>query len=364
MTGLGNYSRLVIERIAEEYPLETLNIYTPELSDNPRLEKIRQLHNVSFHLPPQFAFHGSLWRTFGITNNLKADGIDVFHGLSNELPLNIAGAHIPSVVTIHDVIYRTMPECYKPADRKIYDFKYGRSCQNATRIIAVSECTKRDIVRFYGISEEKIDVIYQGCDESFRKKWDADRMSDLKTRLRLPEKYLLQVGTIEKRKNLELTIRALSGISEDIPLVIVGRDHHGYLDYIVKLAKELGVYSRLRFYHNLPFSDLPGIYQGAEIIMYPSKYEGFGIPVLEGLESERPVIAATGSCLEEAGGEHTIYVNPDDPKDLSQAADAILKGEADTTGIIQAGKIHASRFDTRNMASEIMKTYSKAISDY
>lgn len=364
MTGLGNYSRLVIERIAEEYPRDMLNIYTPKLSDNPRLNNIRQLHNISFHLPPQFAFHGGLWRSFGVTNNLRADGVDIYHGLSNELPLNIRGAHIPSVVTIHDVIYRTMPECYKPIDRKIYDFKYGKSCLNATRIIAVSECTKRDIVRFYGVSENKIDVIYQGCDESFRKKWDTNDLKQLHERLHLPEKYLLQVGTIEKRKNLELTIRALSSIDSDIPLVIIGRDHHGYLDYVTRIAKELGVYSRLKFYKNLPFKDLPGLYQGAEIVLYPSKYEGFGIPVLEGLESERPVIAATGSCLEEAGGDQTVYVNPDNPRELTRAINAILTGEADTERMIKAGKIYATRFDTKNMASKIMDTYEKAISSY
>lgn len=364
MTGLGNYSRLVIERIAEEYPRDWLNVYTPKLSDSPRLEKIKHLHNISFHLPPQFAFHGSLWRTFGIPNNLRADGVDIFHGLSNELPLNIKEAHIPSVVTIHDVIYRTMPECYKPIDRKIYDFKYGKSCINSTRIIAVSECTKRDVVKFYNVPEEKVDVIYQGCDDSFKRRWDADQMKGLRKRLNLPEKYLLQVGTIEKRKNLELTIRALSSLPTDIPLVIVGRDHHGYLDYITRLAKETGVYPRLKFYSNLPFSDLPGLYQGAEVILYPSRYEGFGIPVLEGLESMRPVIAATGSCLEEAGGENTIYVNPDDPGELKEAIDALLSGQIDLNTMVKAGKLYAERFNTKNMASEIMNTYSKAIDSF
>lgn len=364
MTGLGNYSRLVIERIAEEYPLDQLNIYTPKLTDNPRLDKISSLHNVSFHLPPQFAFHGSLWRTFGIPNNLRADGVDVYHGLSNELPLNIKEAHVPSVVTIHDVIYRTMPENYKPIDCRIYDFKYGRACKNATRIIAISECTKRDVMRFYGVDEDKIDVIYQGCDKSFKTKWNKDQLADLRKQLNLPEKYLLQVGTIEKRKNLELSIRALSALNEDIPLVILGKDHHGYLDYVKNLARELGVFDRLQFLSNLPFSELPGLYQGAEVILYPSKYEGFGIPVIEGLESMRPVIAATGSCLEEAGGESTLYVNHGDPKEMAVAINSILSGSVDVETMIKDGKQYASRFDTSRMASEIMSTYQKAIASF
>lgn len=154
-------------------------------------------------------FKGALWRSFGIANNLSADKVDVFHGLSNELPLNIRKSGVPSVLTMHDVIYRTMPECYKRIDRLMYDFKYGRSCMNADRIIAVSERTKEDVVRFYGVDPDRIDVIYQGCDESFRRLWGADEISALRSRLRLPERYILQVGTIERRKNLELTVRAL-----------------------------------------------------------------------------------------------------------------------------------------------------------
>ena len=155
MTGLGNYSRLVIERLALENPQDKLLVYTPAMRDNPRLETIRSAHNVEFRLPPPQGFKGSLWRTFGISNNLKADKVDIFHGLSNELPLNIRKSGVPSVVTMHDVIYRTMPECYKPIDRKLYDFKYGASCRNADRIIAVSERTKQDVVKFYGVDPDR-----------------------------------------------------------------------------------------------------------------------------------------------------------------------------------------------------------------
>lgn len=364
MTGLGNYSRLVIEQMAAAYPCDSFNIYTPKLTDNPRLEDIRKFHNVSFHLPPQMGFHGSIWRTFGIPNNLRADGVEVFHGLSNELPLNIKSAHIPSVVTIHDVIYRRLPYCYKPIDRLIYDYKYGASCRNADRIIAISECTKKDVMEFYGVPESKIDVIYQGCDGIFKKRWSQDRITELKRKWNLPEKYLLQVGTVEKRKNLELSVRALSATDGDMPLVAVGRDHYGYKDYIKKLADELGVAHRLIFIDRIPFEELPGLNQGAEIILYPSRYEGFGLPVIEGLESSRPVIAATGSCLEEAGGVSSIYVDPDSPREMADAINSILSGERDVEKMIGDGLKHATGFDTSKMAYSIKETYIKAIKEF
>lgn len=245
MTGLGNYSRLVIEKIATEFPDDSLYIYTPKLKRNPRLALIESLKNTEFRLPAGSGFSGSLWRTFGISNNLLADKIDVYHGLSNELPLNIRSSNVPSVVTIHDVIYRRLPDCYSAIDRKIYDFKYGHSCHNATRIIAISECTKKDIVELYGIDPDRIDVVYQGCDDSFKQDISADILEKTRERLQLPARYILQVGTIESRKNLELTARALSTLPADVSLLAVGRDRKGYKRKVKDIAAELGVADRI-----------------------------------------------------------------------------------------------------------------------
>lgn len=364
MTGLGNYSRLVTESIAERHPTWRLLLYTPKLKDNPRLSHLKDCHNVEFHLPPPQGFSGSLWRSWGLSNNLAADRVDIYHGLSNELPLNIRSAGVPSVVTVHDVIYRRLPHCYSAIDRLLYDFKYGRSCRNADRIIAVSRRTKDDIIHYYGIDPDKIDVIYQGCDDSFKKILAPEFLEQTRLRLGLPERYLLQVGTIERRKNLELSVRALSAIKDkEIHLVAVGKDR-GYLGYLQKISEELGVKARIIYRHDITFADLPAVCQKARAILYPSLYEGFGIPVIEGLESMRPVIAATGSCLEEAGGDAAYYVNPDDPRQLAATIDSVLseikEGESIPQRVI-AGKRYTSRFDNTTMAENIAKAYEKTI---
>lgn len=361
MTGLGNYSRLVIEKLASAHSTDQLLLYTPKVRNNPRLSKIEELSNTEIHLPPSQGFQGSLWRTFGITNNLRADNIDLFHGLSNELPLNIQNSGVPSIVTIHDVIWRRMPECYKPIDRIIYNFKYGLSARNADHVIAVSQRTKDDIIQFFGVPENKISVIYQGCDDSFKRQWTSEEIADLRKRLDLPKKFILQVGTIERRKNLELTVRALASLPLDIALVAVGKDHYGYQRYVMKIAEEAGVAHRIKFISGLDFADLPGLNQAAEVITYPSKYEGFGIPVIEALNSRRPVIAATGSCLEEAGGPDTIYVDPNSPQDMAAALIASLRGGRDVEEMVNAGIKYAAKFDNNNMATQIYDLYQEVI---
>lgn len=363
LTGLGNYSRLVIESYGHQYPSDRLLVYTPSLRTSPRLTIINGMRNVEMHLPEGHpeglqGIRAALWRSWDITAQMKRNGADIFHGLSNELPLNIARSGVPSVVTIHDVIYRRLPYCYHAADRLLYDFKYGHSCRAATHIIAVSERTKLDIMDCYGISEDKITVVYQGCDESFKTKVSAIEQEEVRARYKLPAHYLLQVGTVERRKNLELSIRALSGLPDEIHLVAVGRGGQ-YLEQMKRLASELGVSGRVHFRSGIPFIDLPAINQRAEVILYPSHYEGFGIPVLEGLESQRPVVAATGSCLEEAGGDAAWYVDPGDARGLQTLLSGILDGSVATQGRIIRGKEYARRFDNKLMASRLAEVYRR-----
>lgn len=359
MTGLGNYSRLVLEELSGAFPDVEMRAYTPRLRDNARLATLRQRPNVRFELPVKHPLEpAAVWRTWGLPAQLRNDGVTLYHGLSNELPLSIRKAGIPSVVTMHDVIYRTMPECYSAIDRNLYDWKYGRSCRLADRVIAISECTKRDIMRFYGVPEEKIDVIYQSCATQFKRQWSDEEKKELRRRLAMPQRYIVQVGTIEKRKNLELTVRALPGLPGELKLVVVGRATP-YLDEVKKLSEELRVADRIRYIHDAVFADLPGICQCAVAIAYPSRYEGFGLPVIEGLESGRPVIAATGSCLEEAGGDAALYVAPDDVRGMTEALRAATDGTLDLDAMRQRAARYTARFDTSRMAENIAAVYAR-----
>lgn len=363
-TGIGNYSRFIIEGVGHEYPKDRLMLYTPSLTSNPRMLGIRRMGNVDFRLPAPQGFKGAMWRTFGITNNLKADGIDIYHGLANELPLNIRNAGIPSVVTIHDVSWRRLPYCYRFADRLIYDYKFGHSTRNADRIIAISERTKQDIVEFYEIDPDKIEVIYQGCDSSFKRTRSMEEKEALRERLKLPKRFILQVGAVERRKNLELTLRALSSQPEDIHLVAVGKSQNGYRRKVQNIAQLLGVSSRIHWIESLPIADLPTLNQMAEIVVFPSHYEGFGLQVLEGITSGRPVIASKGSCLEEAGGEGSIYIDPKSPTEMAEAMRSVLTRSTDIDRMIAMGLEHAAKFDLSSVSGKVHDVYEKVVDNF
>lgn len=363
-TGLGNYSRYVIDALKTCYPAEAYRLYAPKQCENVRLEKILAAGQGSATLHyPQSAMgrcFSALWRIHGICRDLEADCVQLFHGLSNELPLNIHRyPSVRSVVTIHDLIFKPHPECYPAIDRQIYDFKSRSACQKADRIIAVSECTKRDIVRYYNINPDKIEVIYQGCDPSFAEEVSPQKLVEVRHRLTLPEHYLLSVGSIEQRKNTLLALRALRYLPQHLHLVLVGK-HTSYTDELTAFARKEGLTKRLHIYHGLSFADLPAVYQAADCFVYPSKYEGFGIPILEALNSRIPVVAATGSCLEEAGGPQSLYVAPTDDRALAEAVlaaqDTVRRAE-----MIGAGLQWAERFSLRQMADETMTLYRKLI---
>ncbi|MGL5319058.1 MAG: glycosyltransferase family 4 protein, partial [Bacteroidales bacterium] len=267
---------------------------------------------------------------------------------------------IKSVVTIHDLIFLRYPEYYKPIDRLIYKYKFRRACQKADRIIAVSEMTKRDIVSFFEIPAEKIDVVYQGCDNSFKTPVSEQFKSTIRSIYGLPEKYILSVGTIEARKNLLLAVKALKETGKKYHLVALGKPTP-YLNKVKEFVEENGMEDQVTFLHNVPFAHLPAIYQSASLFVYPSFFEGFGIPIIEALHSGIPVIGATGSCLEEAGGAHSAYVDPNDPKEMARLMEDILNDPIRQRWMIQKGLEHVSKFEEENIAIELQEVYSKLV---
>ena len=360
-TGLGNYSRYALEALAKYYPDEEYRVYIPKDVDNPKFEDILSAAAGAMKkvLPHSAAARRlkSLWRVWGVTKSLATDGVQVFHGLSNELPLNIrkASPGVMSVVTVHDVIFRRLPGCYPVIDRMIYDYKFRRACRNADHVIAVSECTKRDIVNDYGISPDKVTVIYQGCDPLFAEPINKERMAEIKAKYSLPDKFIVSVRTIEERKNLLSVVKSLLLLPDDIHLVAVGR-RTKYTALVDKFVAENHLEHRVHLLHGVPYVDLPVIYRCADVFAYMSLYEGFGIPLLEALNSRVPVVAATGSCLEEAGGPGSIYVEPFDVAAIAGAVKRCLLPDV-KEAMVAAGLDWAARFSMERFAHETMDCY-------
>lgn len=358
-TGLGNYSRFIVRILSERYGENEYHLYIPKAARMPYLSEIPTLPKLIKHFPKSALWQklSSLWRVWGVTKDIKADNIDIYHGLSNELPLNIKRAGCKTVVTIHDVIFRHYPQYYHFIDRKIYDYKFRKACQMADRVIAVSEYTKQEIIHYYGTPEEKIDVVYQGCDKAFATPIARPKLDEVSQKYSLPKEYLLYVGSIEERKNLLLVAKALK-LLEKKPIVIAVGKKTPYTDSINQYLEKEGLTQYFRFFHKVPFADLPSIYRMATAFVYPSRIEGFGIPILEALTSGVPAIACTGSCLEEAGGNDSIYVNPDDAAAMAKAIGRVMSDESLRATMIAKGKEYAKRFSDERLCEDLMEVYN------
>lgn len=362
-TGLGNYSRLVAATMSALYPHNHYVMYSPRRRENPRLDQLLMRENVEMAYPGGMWRHmPSLWRSGGIAADVARMGIDLYHGLSNELPM----VKLPcaTVVTIHDLIWRRVPEDYSAIDRRLYDLKYSHAARTASRIIAISERTRDDIVADWGIDPARIDVIYQGCDPAFSRRPDFDERRRVRQAHGIEGRYIVSVGTVQSRKNQLLALEALATLGPDyadVKFVIVGRGDNDYGRRVRARVARPDLAGRVIWLDNAPFDDLPAIYAGAELSTYTSRYEGFGLPVIESLSCGTPVVACTGSCLEEAGGRGALYVGPDDVAEAARAIASLLDKAYLRERLAGDGRRHIKRFDTASFGSSMMATYNKAM---
>lgn len=365
LTGLGNYSRLVVDALAETFPDNEYVVYVPGDRVVSRADSVVARSGVKLALPSTRLGRAlpSLWRVEWLTAQARRDDIDLFHGLSNELPLSIKNLGRPSVVTIHDVIFRHYPADYAAIDRRIYDYKFGRAARAATRVIAISKFTAADIVESYGVDPSKIDIIYQGCDPIFHRDVPSDEIARVKARYSIDFPYIIGVGTIESRKNQLLTLKALRGLPADLKLVLVGRPT-SYAKVVADFATSNNLTDRLVMLDNVGFADLPALYAGAEMASYPSRIEGFGLPAVEASAVGTPAIVAAGSCLEEAVGSDALAVGPDDVEAFVATARRLLDDSGFRAEIVASTRDYARSMTRRSMAAGVIETYKKAIDQF
>jgi len=353
-TGLGNYARDVLRILHAHRPEHAYFAYTPRPGPLPF-----EVRGEGFHVRGPRGLVGralpALWRTRGLVSDLRLDGIRLFHGLSNELPLGIERSGIASAVTIHDLIFERFPELYPPIDRRIYAAKARSAAARAGTVIAISEQTKRDLVEIYGVAEARIRVVYQTCHEAFRTAVPEERLRAVRARYQLPETFLLAVGTIERRKNLLLVLQALEKLP-DVPLVAVGRPTP-YAEELHGFARAHLLADRVRLLSGVSTLDLAAMYRLATISLYPSLFEGFGIPIVEALFSGTPVVTTRGGCFAEAGGPGSAYVDPRDPGELREVLASLLADPARRAAMREEGLRHAARFSDEAIAGALFEAY-------
>lgn len=357
-SGLGNYSRNLLNALMRDFAEEQYLLFSPAVRD----ELLNQLQGDFKLLLPETKLQKllpSLWRSWGIKSDLQKNRLDIYHGLSNEIPFGIQSTGIASVVTIHDLIFLKHTEQYPFVDRQIYKLKTQYATKNADRIIAVSHETKRDLVERYGADEKKIVVIAPPIAPEFLIAETSNQKPDVKQKYKLPEKYILNVGSFFPRKNQKTLIEAFDLIKDKIEesLVLVGGA--GNMLAEVKAFIELkGLTNRVKIVSGPGNEDMPAIYRNASVFVFPSLYEGFGMPIVEALLCGVPVIAANGGCFEEAGGKSSLYINPMSIAEVSKAIALVLADQQLRLRMTEAGIVHAQTMNPTVLAQKIWALYT------
>lgn len=351
-TGLGNYSRTLLRNLQQMYPQHEYHLFTPKLSNHP--EVLYFLEDNRFIVHDYQGHFGSLWRSYGIKKNIDALGLDLFHGLSHEIPFGEMKTR--TVVSFHDLIYEYYPKQFGLWDRKSYQKKYRYAAQNTNHVVAISESTKRDLIKLYELDEERISVVYQSCNPLFK---------TMPRSTKEQEAYFLYVGSLIERKSAKLIVEAYRLMPENkrIKVKIVGKGGQ-YADELHALVKNYGLGGHFEFLNHIDNSKLISLYDNALAMVYPSIYEGFGIPLIESLYRNTPVITTNASSLPEAAGPGAIYIEPHNAEQLADAMQLLISNKEEHNSLAQKGHQYVNdMFSIQRTAEEMMAVYHKIIQD-
>lgn len=369
-TGLGNYIRSLLAILTAEYPQHHYTLFAPKKTN---LFDVNAFEKVDAVFPETFigkTFPG-WWRRNGMVKSIAKAGLDIYHGVSNELPLHIERTGVKTVVTVHDIIFERFPETYNFDERYVHRWKIKQACKVADAVIAISQQTKDDLINFYHVPEIKIFISYQSCNPIFQQTITNEEKAIVKKRYNLPDSYFLFVSSIAPRKNLIAVCKALLLIKEkiDIPLVVIGNGKKEK-EEVKQFMQANGISNRLILLNEMPASkeisfttaaDFPAIYQQALALVYPSIFEGFGAPLLEALWSGLPVISSNTSSLPEVAGNAALYFAPNDYELLAQHMLDVVQNKQLATDLRNKGFEQAQLFTTKKYADSIMNVYQQIV---
>lgn len=300
-----------------------------------------------------------LWEQVALPELLRRLRVDVFHSPVNVLPMRLPCA---SVVTVHDLAFLHYPQYFRPA-RRIYQRTFTiRSARFATMVVAVSDSTRRDLMR-HGVAPSRIRVIYPSIEERFHPIDDPARLQAFRREHNLPERFLLYLGTLEPRKNVVGLLEAyarLRATNDDVPPLVVAGAKGWYYDAIFERARALGLDRAVTFAGYVRDEDQPLWYAAAELFIYPSLFEGFGLPVAEAMACGAPVVTSTLSSLPEVAGEAAILADPRSPDALAHAMRSVLRDNQTRRRLVVEGPRRAQLFTIDRMIKEYSEVYAEA----
>lgn len=359
--GLGRYAdELLSALLAQDRTNEYIALYnSPRELNSTVLHRISQASCSARRVP----LDAKPWRmcawlahVFNIGMDRWLPRCDVFHATDHLLP---RFKNAKTVFTLHDLIFRFYPEYHLPLNRWFLTVAIPYFLRRADAIIAVSECTKRDAVRLYNIASEKIVVIYEGVNPALHPITDPNRLADVRTRYAQQQPFILLVSTIEPRKNINALVDALKILrARGLPhrLLIAGRKGWLYQP-IFDHVKQTGMNDAVDFLDFVPDDDLPVLLSACEAFVFPSLYEGFGLPPLEAMACGAPVICSNTSSLPEVVGDAALLVNPRDVGELANAIERVITDNHLRDELRAKGLAQARKFSWARAAQETLQVY-------
>ncbi|MEM8506432.1 MAG: glycosyltransferase family 1 protein [Bacteroidota bacterium] len=356
-TGLGNYGRDIVRILNEYSSIEEFFLFNTKKSE---LEPLVPLEKATIVYPKGWFWKTfpSVWRLTGQWKQINTVGVDGFHGLSGEIPIQFKSQKIPKIVTIHDLIFLSHPNFYNIWDRIIYKLKFQYAVNTADHVVAISEQTKRDIIKFLKVDPKKITVIYQGCNTAFKKDYSSEQKEAVRKKYSLPPEFVLNVGTLQERKNALSVIKAIDGTPYHA--VLVGSEKN-YAKKIHSYVQSKGLQSQVTFIKNIGVAELAMIYQMATVFCYPSICEGFGIPIIEALYSKIPVVVSRDGCFPEAAGPDSVYIDPHKPKEIRTELKRLFESPEERTKIATKGFAFVQRFSDEHVAKHLLALYQSVV---
>lgn len=298
-----------------------------------------------------------VWEQTVLPRQLRALRPELLHGMAYALPIGWSG---PSVVTVYDLSFLRFPRAFNVANRVYLAASVRAAVRRARRVLTISEHARRDIVRLLGVPEPRVDVTYPAAEERYTV-LEKDRVAAFRAARGLPETFILTVGTLEPRKNVAGLLAAYARLrAPRPPLYVVGGSGWRVSPIFERLGR-LGIADDVHFVGFVPDDELPLWYNTARLFVFPSLYEGFGLPVLEALACGTPVIASDVASLPEVGGKAAVLVSPQDTDGLTRAMQRVLDDARLRTELRAAGRIQASRFSWRAMAEQTAASYARAV---
>lgn len=288
------------------------------------------------------------------TLDKMVNGCDIFW--SPDINFSAFSKNTKNVITVHDLSQLLFPEFFNAKGNLWYKLiRPAQKIKNAHHLIAVSQCTKRDLISLFQVPEEKITVISEGILPQFVPiKNDSREATAVKDKYNLPARFALFLGTLEPRKNITSIIQGLNQLETKIPLVIAGRKGWKYKE-IFEAAKHSN--QQIKFLDYVDAEDKPALYSLADMLIWPSYYEGFGLPPLEAQACGTPVIVGANSSLIEIIGDSGLLVNADSPEEISMAAESLWNDKAMHDDYRQRGLINSAKYSWERTAKETLDLF-------